>query len=1310
MGFTHPPPIQADFLEFKRGANDRITGAVVSSAWLQWFADFREGVEVGLSLTQLQTELSSLSEENVDSVGAAIFGDDYKGAWIARSHNVGNVRSFERRYYRCKAARTSANVVTPDSDAAGWELIGSAADLAALGDDNINAIGGASFGADYKGEWAAGIYPVNSVAYYSGFFYKCSVARNASHTSNPSVDTGSWSITSTDTRSNVSQAVQNAIDATASIEYGSDYQGTWSAGAYAVGNVVYHDGLFYECDAARTSGNTSNPATDTASWSPKASAEGGITKAVQNAIDAQAAINFGALYRGAWKVGSYAVGDIIYYGGLFYECVTPRNSTHTQNPVSDSSSWSAKTIIFSITGDVNVDLTSVNNAIQKSIDAQGTANFGAKYKDSWSPGIYAVGDVSYHDGAFYTCTVARVSANTSNPSTDTNSWSVEVSESGGLGEAVQGAIDAAATIQFGTDYQGEWEAGTFSVGQIAYHAGKFYECGTARVAANMSNPATDTASWSLIPSRRQVERNNLGYATFGTEYKEAWAPGVYAVGNVAFHAGRFYQCSTARSSVNTSDPATDSSSWDVVGSVIDVDLSGIESTLSALETDVGGVSAGITGLETGVAVVNTAVGEARQAQIDAAARLAFGADYQGAWAAGDYAVGNVAFHAGQFYECDTARTAANTQNPAINTTAWSPIRSRRQIEIDNLGYANFGADYKGAWAVGSHSVDNVVSYGGRFYKCAVSRNSSHTGNPASDNSSWDVAGGAVPVDLSGIETGITGLETDVAGVGTMVSTLGTDISTARQAQIDAAATIAYGSDYKGAWAAGDYAVGNVAFHGGQFYECDAARTSVNTSNPATDTASWSVIQSLKQDQSGITQAVQKAINSQGTINFGSNYKGVWESRTYAVGNVVYHGGLFYEVDVALASASFPVLKRFSIPTTWGGGESVATLRARAVAANEDTAFSPPDPITSNVVPPVDDNYMLRWRFLIRSMSRWNRITLSLPNGVDDWMHVYLFQSDVAGKLDGSEISSVKKESYAGSSYTGNTDFDESNWGSPAADGYYYAMMEAYFGEKTGGQQSRWEIGYRIGVAVTDPETVNAPGGIQNIEAIGGYENPADDTAWAVKTVDVPNFDISGVSAEVQKAINAQATAAYGAGYKGTWSAGIYAAENVVYHSGAFYTCDVARTAADTDDPSVDTASWTIKVAVVGGLSQAVQNAIDSQAKISFGENYQGAWSVGTYAVENVVFYSGAFFECSVARNAGHTSNPASDTTGWKGKESVGEGVTRAINNTVDALGAATFGDDYTGEWEAGRARRWRCGELQHPLLRVQHGPELWAHQ
>ena len=698
---------------------------------------------MGISLAQLQSEIATLTQDNVDSIGAAIFGEDYKGKWVARTHNIGNVRSHERKFYKCIVGRTSANTANPGSDTTGWELIGSAADLGSLSDDNINAIGGASFGGNYQGTWEAGIFAVGGVVYHGGFFYECTVARTATDTDDPSVDTASWSITSTtDESGDVSQAVQAAIDGSARIEYGESYKEEWSAGVYAVGDVVYHDGVFYECDVARAASDTDAPATDTTGWSPKASSEGGITQAVQDAIDSQAAINFGAAYKKVWTAGAFAVDDVVYHDGQFYVCTTARSASNTNNPATDTASWSIKTVDVS-----NVDISGVSADVLNAIHAQATASYGENYQGTWSAGTYSVGNVVYHSGAFYTCDTARSSSNTSNPAADTGSWTIKVAVVGGLSQAVQDAIDAQAKISFGENYKGKWEAGSYAVGDVVSHSGSFFVCDTARSSANTSNPAADTANWSV---KESIE---------------------------------------------------------------------------------GGVTRAIN---------NT---------IEALGAATFGDDYTGEWEAGAHAVGDVVSYNIRFYECNTARTAANTNNPSVDTSAWHlvgsavTIRANLQDNIDALGAATYGEKYTGLWEAGVHAVDDYVSYGGRFYRCKVVRTSSNSSDPSADNAGWEAVGSSF--------------------------TLQGDITTAKQENIDAAARIVFGDDYKGKWAVGVFAVGDVSYDEvtEKFYECDAARTAANTTRPSVNTTAWSLLDALKVNVAnslGLSNLKSQEFTSSGT--------------------------------------------------------------------------------------------------------------------------------------------------------------------------------------------------------------------------------------------------------------------------------------------------------------------------------------------------------------------------------------------------------------------------------------------------------------
>ena len=272
----------------------------------------------------------------------------------------------------------------------------------------------------------------------------------------------------------------------------------------------------------------------------------------------------------------------------------------------------------------------------------------------------------------------------------------------------------------------------------------------ARTNSHATDPSLNASAWDVVGSRR----DSLGYANFGANYKGQWAPGVFAVGDVTFYGGRFYECSVARVAAENNNPATDASSWDVVGS--SVDLSSVESSLGDLDAKLDST--------------RTDISAAIQAQIDAIGANAYGDSYQGAWSAGAYAVGNVAYHDGMFYECSTTRTSSNTDNPA------------------------------------------------------------------SDTASWDVADSSVTVDLGSIETSLSDLETELGSART-------DISDAIQAQIDAIGANAYGDLYKGEWAAGAFAIGDVVYHVGKFYECDVPRTSSNTNNPTINTGAWTVVAS-----------------------------------------------------------------------------------------------------------------------------------------------------------------------------------------------------------------------------------------------------------------------------------------------------------------------------------------------------------------------------------------------------------------------------------------------------------------------------------
>ena len=184
------------------------------------------------------------------------------------------------------------------------------------------------------------------------------------------------------------------------VVYQKTYRGTWSAGTYAVGDIVAYQSKFYIAKTARTASNTDNPGDD-AEWvditQEGGTGGGGLTQAQVDArvvagtraearasnttrwpknklpsdtaydadirtdaeIDERIAtearasntdrwpesklptdIVYSKTYQGTWAVGDYGIGDIVQYGGNFYIASAARKVANTDNPSQDTT-WLA---------------------------------------------------------------------------------------------------------------------------------------------------------------------------------------------------------------------------------------------------------------------------------------------------------------------------------------------------------------------------------------------------------------------------------------------------------------------------------------------------------------------------------------------------------------------------------------------------------------------------------------------------------------------------------------------------------------------------------------------------------------------------------------------------------------------------------------------------------------------------------------------------------------------------------------------------------------------------------------------------------
>ena len=190
----------------------------------------------------------------------------------------------------------------------------------------------------------------------------------------------------------------------------------------------------------------------------------------------------------------------------------------------------------------------------------------------------------------------------------------------------------------------------------------------------------------------------------------------------------------------------------------------------------------------------------------------------------------------------------------------------------------------------------------------------------------------------------------------------------------------------------------------------------------------------------------------------------------------------------------------------GYSASQTQLEARCVAANADSRLAQLNartPLTSDLphIEPSLNDYIIRQRFMIQATNTWNRFTITMPNGNDDGIRVILRQSDSRGKQGGAVIGQASYSTYTPSSVTFNsTSISASNWGAAAADGTWYALIEAYLIEGGGGSRHDWQLSWRNSDNTSStPGYVNASGGVVDYVPItipGGITY----LAWA----DIPN--------------------------------------------------------------------------------------------------------------------------------------------------------------------------------------------------------------
>ena len=243
--------------------------------------------------------------------------------------------------------------------------------------------------------------------------------------------------------------------------------------------------------------------------------------------------------------------------------------------------------------------------------------------------------------------------------------------------------------------------------------------------------------------------------------------------------------------------------------------------------------------------------------------------YVPVWAAGVWAVGQLARRSGIVYLCTAARVATDTDEPSVDTGSWSPLGGTSGGGGISLSPVGSAIDISGSSTTGpamsalndlilleveyDRGGESNVRFSGLLRKADVGASSSATYKfqlQGGGGAYIDIYQASSNLTFGAAYSGYSNLTIriyNVAGSGSAGTTLSAYLASASLTnrvltltdQDGTATTVPY--NLVPAWSSGVWAVGELARHGGTVYQCTAARTATDTSDPATDTSSWSAL-------------------------------------------------------------------------------------------------------------------------------------------------------------------------------------------------------------------------------------------------------------------------------------------------------------------------------------------------------------------------------------------------------------------------------------------------------------------------------------
>ena len=573
--------------------------------------------------------------------------------------------------------------------------------------------------------------------------------------------------------------------------------------------------------------------------------------------------------------------------------------------------------------------------------------------------------------------------------------------------------------------------------------------------------------------------------------------------------------------------------------------------------------------------------------------------------------------------------------------------------LEQVARSIFGGSYKGVWAAGTFAVDDVVWYDDSFYACTTARTASDTDNPATDTGSWEVTkvasgGGSGGLDQTTFNTrmenvpdatkdtykgsGGGGGDYSEANLHDHLDSYGNkddfkaDVSgllTDHQDMIDALGYALHGDSYKGEWAAGTFAIGDYVSNETKYYRCTTARTSSNTDDPSVDTGSWSLVTDIQADldnlAAGLT-TIDSIVDTNNTF-LGSSTFGLNALRT-----------LINAIPTSNPSAS-DIATAVDAPTASeiataveGSQVGIDATAIKTAVESASHGLAALKTLIDTIDTVVDAN-----KTLLEDGTNGLAALKTLIDTVDT-----VVDSNKA-TLDHAThgLSALQVLIAALPSTT-----------APTTAQIVSAIQAADFDEGTGTDTILQVLADIKTAAEANKSTLeDGTSGLSALKAlldtISGYADILDDGAnglAALRTL-IAAIPTSGLTAaEVTAAVPTVAQII----------SGIQAADFSSSSGVQSLASVLDAIAAELTDNNTHLESGDYGLSALKTLIEALDDTtLEQIARAIFGEDYQGEWSAGDFAVDEVVWHSDRFYRCTVARDSTNTDNPATDTSSWE---------------------------------------------------------------